>query len=334
MHSVGLPRTCLGFTNLLFFLFGGIGLLICIWCAINIDFFRDVNYTITKSPRVASIANFMNLKLWLTPMTSILIPITFIAMLTSCCGLLGAGCRTRCAIKSYIFLVTVLSLSTFWLFFVYGVHNIYTDNIKTRSYLRTTLKTNYGKENDFITYIWDYIMDEYKCCGVNNYKDFANSAWQRNNMDKLYPVQCCMLDKEFNPISKKCTQSLDVQAYTHIGCFDALRMAIKDNKRLIIFYIFFLLLTYTIVIFFAYCILRGQPLLWAMVEPVTFLQKASENVENRASTSSLDNMLFIEEPPRKVVRVVSAINPAQTYKFTPNACSRNYSQSIRSYTIK
>ncbi|XP_047516509.1 tetraspanin-1-like [Pieris napi] len=333
MHSTGLPRTCLGFTNLLFFIFGSVGLLICVWCAINTEFFKDVNYTITKSSFVSSIANFVNLKLWLTPMTTILIPIAGLAMLTSCCGLLGAGCRTKCAIKSYIFLVTALSLSTFWLFFVFGVHNIYTDNAKTRNYLRSTLKTYYGNENDFITHMWDYVMVEYKCCGVNNYKDFVDSAWQRNNMDKLYPIHCCVMDKNFVPVSKACTQTLDVQAYAHIGCFDALRQSIKDNKGLIIFYIFLLLISYTAVIFFAFCIIRGEPLL-GIVEPVSFIPKHIDNVENITRNSSLDNMMFVEEPPKKVVRVVSAINPAQTYKFTPNMYSGSYPQTIRSHTLQ
>ncbi|XP_023939295.2 tetraspanin-1-like [Bicyclus anynana] len=339
MHTIGLPRTCLGFTNLLFFITGFIGCVICIWCIVNTEFFREVNYTVTKSSLVATIANFVNLKLWVTPVTTILIPIAIITMLSSCCGILGAGCKMKCAIKSYIFLTTVLLTTAFWLFFISGVYNIYTNNQNTLRYMKSTISSNYGKENDLITYVWDYIMVNYECCGAVDYKDFIDTKWHRSNLDKLYPIQCCKLKNQTGlvPISDDCTKSTEpeAQSNTNVSCFNSLRTSIGDNKGKIIFYMIFFGLAYSVLVLFAYCIIRGEPLITAITgNPRGLLLKRQEQTNREIpSGTSLDNMMFMEEPPQRVVRVVSAINPFQTYKFTPNVHdtrSNTYSYDMRS----
>ncbi|XP_059059646.1 tetraspanin-1-like [Achroia grisella] len=343
MHTVGLPRTCLGFTNVLFFIFGLVVCVICVWCAINTEFFQDVNFTVTKSTLVGSIASFVNLKLWLTPLTSFLIPISVLTMITSCCGILGAGCKVRCAIKSYIFFVTALSSIAVWVFFISGIYNIYARNEKTRYYLQSTLQMFYGKDNDFITSIWDYVMVNYQCCGVNGYQDFASSPWQKINTDKFFPVQCCQLENKqvLIPVSKDCslTDDPEVKSYKDIGCFYAVRQSIIKNKAIIIFYVMLLIMFYTILILFAYCIIRGEPLLGALAGKFTRLLP-SRNWENTQQNEMVinpsapaENIIYADEPPKKVVRVVSAVNPFQTYKFAPNAYNSGdnvYQQHSRS----
>ncbi|CAH0401397.1 unnamed protein product [Chilo suppressalis] len=324
MHTVGLPRTCLGFTNILFFVFGFIGFGVCLWCAVNTQFFEDVNYTITKSSMVSDIAEFVNLKLWYTPMTTILMILAILTMMTSCCGILSAGCQLKCAVKSYIFLVTIISSVAFWVFFISGTYNIYTKNENTRSYFEKTIKYNYGMENDVITYFWNYLMMEYECCGANSYKDFADSNWQKKS-NKLYPVQCCKLENRtaLTPISKECTQSVDpsIQTNAEIGCFDLLSKAIASNKGKLIFYVVLSVVSYLVLILFAYCVIRGEPLLGALAGSWELPASKAENphTEPVPVRSYAQNISYTEEPPKKVVRVISAVNPFQTYKFTPNA---------------
>lgn len=339
MHTVGLPRTCLGFTNMLFFIFGVVGCIVCVWCVVNTDFFREVNYTVTKSSLVSVIANFVNLKLYLTPMTTILIPIAVLTIFTSCCGILGAGCKIKCAIKSYIFLVTVVSSTAFWLFFVSGIYNIYTNNENTLRYMRSTISSSYGKENDLITYLWDYIMVNYECCGAVDYKDFVDTNWHKANSDMLYPIQCCKLVNKTSlvPLSKDCTKTHEpqAQANSNTSCFDTLRTGIIDNKGKIIFYIILVALIYAVLMLFAYCIIRGEPLIKAIAGNLGDLLPKRQEHSNKEvpSNSSLDNMMFAEEPPHKVVKVVSAINPFLTYQFTPNVPntgSKTYPYSVRS----
>lgn len=332
MHTVGLPRTCLGFTNIFFFLCGFVGAVICIWCVVNTQFFRDVNYTITKSSLVGTIADFVNLKLWVTPMTTILIIVAFLTMMTSCCGILGAACKIKCAVKSYIFLVTAISSVAFWMFFITGVYSIYTQNEKTRQSLEISIKLNYGKDHDLFTYFWNYIMMNYECCGINGYKDFAGSNWQKVN-NRLYPMECCKLQNRtsLKPVSKDCTLTVgpSAEAFTDTGCFVALSNALETNKGKMIFYIVLLAISYSLLMLFAYCIIRGQPLLGAMAGEFAFLpskvyqnpNQMTQMVQPRPTYMEEVDRSYVEEPPKKVVRVVSAVNPFQTYKFTPNAYS-------------
>lgn len=327
MHTVGLPRTCLGFTNFLSFVVGMIGFVICVWCVMSTEFFRDVNYTITKSPSVDVIATFVNLNLWLTPLTTILIPIAALAMMTSCCGVLGAGCQMKCAIKSYVFLVTVLTLVSFWLFFITGVYNIYTKNEGTRKSLQSSIKTYYGKEKDFMTYMWDYIMVKHECCGVLSYRDFSSSHWQSLNPTKVYPIQCCKLSNVTSlvPVSKECSKSLDpsIKSNKEVGCFAALRASIISNKGMLIFYIVLIAILYSILTLFAYCIIRGEPLLGTMAGRFTeFWPSAPPKVAKIVAPSAplqgaTSNVEFVEEQPKKVVKVVSAMDPSQVYTYIP-----------------
>ncbi|XP_050682437.1 tetraspanin-9-like [Leptidea sinapis] len=323
MHSAGLPRSCLGFTNMLTFIFGVICLAICVWCAINTEFFREVNYTITKSPWVKTIANFVNLKLWFTPMTSVLIPVACLIIFTSCCGILGAGCKTKCALKSYIFLVTAITLASFWILFVSFIYNIYTNKQTTRNYMTTTLR-HYGKENDLITNFWDYVMVNYECCGVNDSRDFIDTDWHKKNLDKLYPVQCCKFANKtaLMPRSKYCTISREdvAESFADRGCFVALRESIKGNKRILTFYAVLILLIYLMITSFAFCIIRGEPLIGPIdPEDVMFVPIRRDVEKAVQSQSSLDNMMFVDEPPKKVVQVVSVLNPNQRYTIAPNS---------------
>ncbi|CAH0590135.1 unnamed protein product [Chrysodeixis includens] len=338
MHTISLPRTCLGFTNILFFMIGFVGFIICVWCAVNTEFFRDVNYTITKSSIVDVVAKFVNLNLWFTPMTTILIPIALLSMMTSCCGVLGAGCKVKCAVKSYIFLVSTLSLVAFWIFFISGVYNIYTKNESTKRSMQVSISRYYGKDNDFITYIWDHIMIKHECCGAVNYQDFDKSPWHKTNPNKIYPAQCCKLANvsALIPISKDCAVSLDPEILSNkdVGCFDALRISIINNKGKIIFYIILIAFLYSTLTLFAYCIIRGEPLLGAMAGRFTELMPSKAREEGKKvipSNVSLGNMVYVEEQPKKIVKVVSTANPFQSYKYTPSAyrSSEDYRPNMR-----
>ncbi|XP_047996548.1 tetraspanin-1-like [Leguminivora glycinivorella] len=322
MHSVMCPRTCLGFTNFLFFFMGLIGFGICLWCAINTELFRDLNYTVTRSELVGTIADFVNLKLWLTPLTTVISAAAIVAMLTTCCGILGAGCKTKCAIKSYIFLVSVICSVAFWFIYISCIYNIYSDNEKTRKFLQSTLRTQYGKENDLFTSLWNYIMVNYECCGVVSFADFKDSYWVRMNPDKLFPVQCCNLQNRTHliPSSKDCQVTLEFGTFNSMGCFQALRQSLVDSKVLIILSCIMCFCAYASLMSFAYCVLRGEPLITDTDGYMYGARRRLRFAEPEQSESSLQNMMFVNdvsEPTTKVVRVVSAGNPYQKYKYYP-----------------
>lgn len=324
MHTVGLPRTCLGCTNVLFLILGSAGLVICVWCAVNTDYFRDVNYNITKANVVYDIARFVNLKVWLTPLKTIFIPIAVIAIMTSCCGILSAGCQLKCAAKSYIFLVTFLSIAFGWFFYVSIIYNIYTNSTKIIDIMHDTLHNSYGQEDDMFTHIWNFLMVNFECCGVRDFNDFSYSNWHKNNLDKFYPIQCCILSNRaaMKPIFVNCTLTAQkIEPYIHTeGCHKALRRAVMANKAKLIIYFMLLSSAFALIVLFAYCIVRGQPLLGSMAMnapmlPFRKIKIQESKAHPQQSVTSLENMIFADEAPKKIVKVVSASNPFQTFQY-------------------
>lgn len=328
MYSTALPRTCLGFTNVLFFFVGFIGCGICVWCVVNTQYFKDVNSSVTKTSVVTSVANFVNLNLWLTPVASILIPVAVFTMLTSCCGIFSAACRAKCAVKSYICLVSLSTFTFFWLLFNMGIYNIYTEKPSTIRYLQNTIFTNYGKDNDLITTLWDYVMVNFKCCGAKSYQDFSSSNWKKRNIDIQFPVECCSRYNKTALVYEKCPKGeLSYQYSYKVGCIYMLKKYIENHKGRYIFYAILIGIAYSLIMFFAYCIIRGEPLINALTDKMPkLLTRKKETNQTRPegaihSESSLENMMFVQEPPRKVVKVVSAVNPFQTYKIAPHVYS-------------
>lgn len=331
MHTIGLPRTCLGCTNVLFLILGSTGLTICIWCEMNTEFFKDVNYSITKSNLVETIANFVTLKIGMTPLTTIFIPIAVLAIMTSCCGIFGASCQVKCAAKSYILFVTILSTLFGWLFYMSIIYNIYMDDPKIFHLMTSTLKQDYGKADDIFTFIWNYLMMYFECCGVTDYNDFIDTNWRQDNLDKFYPIQCCILSNKtaMIPVFENCSWTTrKIGPYIHKdGCYFAIRKAVVANKTKLIVYFVLLTIAFTFIILFAYCIIRGQPLLGSMalnapIIPFRKIKIEQSNAQPKESVTSLENMIFADEAPKKIVKVVSASNPFQTYEYR----SMNYGE--------
>lgn len=341
MHTVGLPRTCLGCTNVLFFILASASFVICVWCAVNTDFFRAVNYNITKANVVYDIASFVNLKIWFTPLKSIFIPIAVIAMMTSCCGIMGAGCQWKCAAKSYIILVTLLSFTFGWFFYVSIIYNIYSNSPKIAHIMLDSLRNNYGMKDDMFTHIWNFVMVNFECCGVYDFKDFSYTQWQRDNSEKFYPIECCILSNRTGmiPVFMNCTLTAHkIEPYIHTeGCLQAVRKAVIANKAKLIMYFILLTIAFALIILFAYCIIRGQPLLGSMAVNAPLLPFRKIKIEPpkplhpQQSETSLENMIFADEAPKRIVKVVSASNPFQTFQYRPMEYSDRPVPQIPSY---
>lgn len=345
---MNLPRTCLSFTNLSFFCVAFLCFLACVWCIFNAQMFREVNYSLTKSHYVPALADMVSLRLWSAPLTTVLILAAALTMLTSCCGIVGAGCKVKCAIRSYVFLVTVIACVAFWLFFVTGVYGIYSGNPSTRAYLSSTIRTHYGDDGDLVSFLWDHLMLHYECCGASGFSDFSESKWREKHPGDLFPVHCCTLMNKttLTPFDPECTKTAIEGAGNHMnsGCFDVLRAEIRRNKRSFIFYATIVSLSYFLLVSFSYCLIRGEPLLnadsWMPIkmqpnpppvqpQPPRLLQRqmtlppAKEVKVTMPGRTFPENAVFAEEPPRKVVRVVSAINPGLSYKWAPSDAYSN-----------
>ncbi|XP_067828931.1 tetraspanin-1-like [Heptranchias perlo] len=84
-----------------------------------------------------------------------------------------------------------------------------------------SIKEEFGKNAD-ITAVWHAVMEEFKCCGFNDYSDFRNSPFY--NDTSSYPKECCLT-------SVKCySQNINPSLP---GCFKAFLKLLKDNTKIV-----------------------------------------------------------------------------------------------------
>ena len=74
----------------------------------------------------------------------------------------------------------------------------------------TRLQLTESLEGDNIQFI-NRVQINCACCGVDSYRDWANTTWSRDNPGVLAPVSCCR-----NGIQDNCSMSL-VGIYTDVS---------------------------------------------------------------------------------------------------------------------
>lgn len=74
-----------------------------------------------------------------------------------------------------------------------------------------------AKETDAVTLMWNQLMAQFKCCGVEDYKDFETSSfWLANKGNRTIPEACCVLAEKtlLKPVDQSCVYTpTDVNSY-------------------------------------------------------------------------------------------------------------------------
>lgn len=74
-----------------------------------------------------------------------------------------------------------------------------------------------AKETDAVTLMWNQLMAQFKCCGVEDYKDFETSSfWLENKGNRTIPEACCVLTEKalLKPLDPTCVYTpSDVNSY-------------------------------------------------------------------------------------------------------------------------
>ncbi|XP_060710935.1 tetraspanin-1-like [Hemiscyllium ocellatum] len=85
-----------------------------------------------------------------------------------------------------------------------------------------SIKDEYGDSSD-ITTLWDTVMNEFKCCGFNDFDDFTNSPFYNNSLNK-YPKHCCK--SQSNCFGGDINHSV-------MGCYNSLLDFLKTNTKIL-----------------------------------------------------------------------------------------------------
>ncbi|KAJ9595708.1 hypothetical protein L9F63_013121, partial [Diploptera punctata] len=156
--------------------------------------------------------------------------------LVSFLGYCGALRESRCLLGCYgVFLLIILLLEVT----AGGLAAAYKNEAEkeTRNFLKSTINNYSPKEKDAVALMWDYIMANMKCCGVDNYEDFRESPkWASGN--KTIPEACCVLEGDigkFQPKFKTCpSKPSDSNSYWKKGCYSTFVDLVMEHINIVI----------------------------------------------------------------------------------------------------
>lgn len=82
---------------------------------------------------------------------------------------------------------------------------------ETKQFLQSTITTYYSTDEhrDVVTLMWNNVMVQMSCCGVNDFKDFETSSnWLNGKGNGTIPEACCILLNStiFKPKDPSCSQ--------------------------------------------------------------------------------------------------------------------------------
>ncbi|KAL7852456.1 hypothetical protein SRHO_G00182410 [Serrasalmus rhombeus] len=199
--------------NGVIFMTGGAAVLLGILVEMNSKYLRTVLNQIKDSP--PALAQVGNVGYLLIAVGAILAIIGFLG----CCGAL---CESKCMLLTFFVIILIVFLAevaaaVIILLFQSTAQKLLED---IRQKAAQSIKSSYGEDKRFTT-AWNETMNLMKCCGYNDYNDFTESPFVKNNSQ--YPNSCC------HGKPAKCTSGEAITARV-TGCFDALVKLMKDNS--------------------------------------------------------------------------------------------------------
>lgn len=227
-------KYCLTVFNLLFFIAGSILLGLGIWLAADKNSFIRF---VTKISEDETLHQFSQPTV-IEQAAWILIGAGAFIFVISCLGYCGAAQESYCMLGTYAILVVcilVLEITAAGLAANYKQEA----DVSTRQFLKTSIRNYYAgpDKKDAVTLMWDYLMAQFSCCGVDDYNDFRLSEkWA--SQGQAMPTACCVLVgdiKHFRPLDPGCPNRPSASnSYYDQGCYKALLAWIQTHLNVVI----------------------------------------------------------------------------------------------------
>ncbi|GLV41287.1 Tetraspanin 66E [Carabus blaptoides fortunei] len=241
--------------NFVFFLTGTAVLSIGIWLAVDKNSF----IALTKMVAVEQLQQFSQPAV-IEQASYILIAAGAFMFVVSFLGYCGALKESQCLLTAYgVCLVVILIMEIV----AGGLAAAYRGKAQeeTRTFLKSTISKYYAaNKTDAVTLMWNHLMSQMSCCGVDDYTDFkASPKWVTGN--KTVPDACCMLTGDvslFNVRDKDCPYSPnDTNSYYKKGCYDVFMEWILSHTDIVIGIGIGLGLIQLLGIFLAFCLCKS-----------------------------------------------------------------------------
>lgn len=238
-------RTVLALVNFVFFIVGlaiaGAGGIL-IWGtplvrSLLSEVFRVIQSTLATTLTINDVLDFIfsysnKLGVALLVIGLIVGAIAFFGFMGGCCCC--GCCCNRIFLIIYIIPTTVILLAeVVAVIVVVASPKIETD---IKALLFTTLQPYTGRNStNAETFIWNFVMPELNCCGVNNGTDFDTlTQWDKRiyvnkvaipNSESRYPFVCCKLNtRTYEAIDSTCPTIFNtINSNFETGCYSALK---------------------------------------------------------------------------------------------------------------
>nr|XP_046267210.1 tetraspanin-1-like [Scatophagus argus] len=217
---------CKGFLKVMMFIFNGSIFLagaailgVGVWVKVDSGSLLDVlNNLQNASSQLSQLANVSYL---LIAVGAVLVVIGFLG----CCG---AVKESKCMLLTFFSIVLIIFIievaGAVVLFVFQGLADQLFRDVQDE--VRKSLQREYGNEGSLTT-IFNTTMEKFQCCGIQNYTDFDNSPFNKEN-GGLYPETCCNKTVTLGD----CNLS-EAEQSTVDNCLNKLVQLIEENALII-----------------------------------------------------------------------------------------------------
>lgn len=151
-------------------------------------------------------------------------------------GCIGAICKVKFLLIVYtIVLMTIFVAELVFVILLAAAKSTVDGWIRTP--LIKKLKDDYSGTSgtDPFTLTINFVMHEFKCCGIDNYTEFENAdKWNQTRGGQKVPSFCCR-DVTNKTVTKYCTENpTSNNSYIDEGCYKAVNNWVKENSSVLI----------------------------------------------------------------------------------------------------
>ncbi|XP_011180604.1 CD82 antigen [Zeugodacus cucurbitae] len=255
--GVWLAKYLLCLFNFLFFVVGTIVLGTGIWLAVD----KASLIALLKMVESDQITQFTQPRV-IEQMAYVLIAIGAVMFFMSFLGYCGAIRESRCLLTTYgVFMILLLIAEIV----AGGLAAFYKEKARaeTKTFLQSTISDYYSThENmDAVTLMWNQLMSQMSCCGVNDYRDFdASLAWVSNKGNRTLPEACCVLKdvSQMLPRDDDCViNPSESNSYYKKGCYEVFTDWIISHREIIIGVLLGVGIVHLFAIFLAFCLCKA-----------------------------------------------------------------------------
>uniref|UniRef100_A0A1B6CBJ2 Tetraspanin n=1 Tax=Clastoptera arizonana TaxID=38151 RepID=A0A1B6CBJ2_9HEMI len=247
--------------NFVFFLAGGAVLTVGVWLNLDKKSFLAFTKIIEEQTHVQEFQQFTQPNVF-SQLAYFLIAVGAIVFFVSFMGYCGALRESRCLLAFYgILLILILVLEVTAAGF--AIANKAKAEEETHKFLESTIKQYYSpypNETDAISAMWNILMAQMSCCGIDSYEDFKQSA-RFNASGMEIPPACCVLEgniQNLKPKFSNCvTNPSSVNSYFKTGCYETVVNWILEHINIAIWVIIGVILVELFVTFLSFCLCKG-----------------------------------------------------------------------------